>query len=143
MAEVRGTDANPSSPFDIKYESVRAGCNIPFQMLLKYAATDGTAVQASEIEDDGLSLGEGTAVDALFNLDGGFGSELDSQDAWNMRPAAPGRRESSCKGGSGDGGGPAVAAAGGAHTNAAQEGNATEGGPPPPQPPQPPDACGD
>ena len=52
-----------------------------------------------------------------------------------MRPAAPGRRESSCKGGSGDGGGPAVAAAGGAHTNAAPEGNATEGGPPPPHPP--------
>ena len=74
VEEVEGTDAKPRSPFQIKYESVRAGCNIPFQMLLKYAATDGTAVQASESGDDGLSLAE-VEADTLFDSDvvvGGF-----------------------------------------------------------------------
>ena len=57
--------ANPRSPFHIKWESVRAGCFIPFQMLLKYAVSGDDGMEHTEgeaelvFESDSLDCFEG------------------------------------------------------------------------------------
>jgi hypothetical protein len=65
-AEVRGTNAKPSSPFDIKYPSLLSGCNLSFHMLLKYAelGDDAMAEGAAELEDSDTVNGFGSDQDS-------------------------------------------------------------------------------
>jgi hypothetical protein len=72
-AEVRGTNAKPRSPFDIKYPSLLSGCNLSFHMLLKYAelGDDGMAESAAELEDSDTVNGFGSDQDSHGDLSGG------------------------------------------------------------------------